>query len=206
MRIGGLIPAAGFSSRMGFYKPLADVNGKKMIVRTIESIRRGGAEEITVVTGHCHGQLEACIRQMGESNVKTVYNPAYTDGSILTSIKAGLSSLENCDAVYLLLADMPAVSPETFFHLKDVMVQTGKKIILPTVDGCRRHPPLISSGLFGRISAYEGEGGLRGFWQYAEDEIAEVPVRDAGCAMDADTPEDLRRLCRYLNTKEPGSR
>lgn len=127
MKTGGLILAAGLSSRMGFYKPLADINGKKMIAWTIDSMFLGGVSDIVVVTGHKHEELEGFLGEQYPSHVTTVYNPDYANGKMFSSVKSGLKDLKPADAFYLLLADMPAVSADTFQVLQNRMLQTGKK-------------------------------------------------------------------------------
>lgn len=50
-RIGGLILAAGLSSRMGDFKPLMPLRGKTLIENTIDSLLLCGVAPIVVVLG-----------------------------------------------------------------------------------------------------------------------------------------------------------
>lgn len=50
-RLGGVILAAGLSSRMKQFKPLMMIDGKSMIRHVIDLMRGAGAETIVVVTG-----------------------------------------------------------------------------------------------------------------------------------------------------------
>ena len=47
----GLIVAAGQSRRMGAFKPLLTLNGFPMIQMTVQSLKNGGIQDITVVIG-----------------------------------------------------------------------------------------------------------------------------------------------------------
>lgn len=203
IKIGALVPAAGLSTRMGRFKPLVLLNGRPMIAWTLDSLFRAGVEKVVVVTGHEWEKLERYLTEDYPSEqVYTVYNPDYTNGSILTSIQKGIMYLSDCDAFFLLLADLPAVSGETFAGLLRTMKETKKQVILPTVSGKRRHPPLICTQMTEKIMAHCGKGGLREFWEKVEDQIAEYAAEDPGCEMDADTPEALKSVAYYLTRQE----
>ena len=58
MDIQALILAAGFSRRMGRFKPLLVLNGKTVLARCVESFRQAGIADMTVVTGHRHREVE----------------------------------------------------------------------------------------------------------------------------------------------------
>lgn len=63
-RLGGMILAAGLSSRMKQFKPLMEIDGKSMIRHVIDLMHGAGAETIVVVTGHNHVLIEAaCAAQ-----------------------------------------------------------------------------------------------------------------------------------------------
>ena len=44
MKCGGIITAAGLSSRMGAFKPLLELNGYPMIVHTVLSMKNAGVD------------------------------------------------------------------------------------------------------------------------------------------------------------------
>ena len=97
---------------------------------------------------------------------------------------------------------MPAVDSKTFCALSAVMLQTNALVVFPTIDGHRKHPPLISSKFIESILAFEGEGGLQAIWRQYDKEMASVPVEDTGCQIDADTMEDYSRLVQYMQNKK----
>lgn len=201
MKTGGIILAAGLSSRMGFYKPLANLNGKPMICRTIDSMLNGGVEQVIVVTGFNREILCQTLSQYYGNKIKIAYNENYSNGKMFDSVLAGIKEVKDVDAFYILLADMPAVDPETFRQLRQAMIRTKKMLIHPVVDGCKRHPPLISSKMISKILRYSGEGGMRGFWKQESAQQYMVTVDDPGCTMDTDTPEDLEKMRAYLKGK-----
>ena len=173
--VGGLILAAGLSTRMGQSKPLTKFLDKKLIEQTIKT--------------------------MQEAGIDTIWNPNYGNGSILTSIKTGLAELTDYELVFIQLVDLPCIMSETYQKLLEAMLVNGKKAVLPTVNGRRGHPALIRMDLLADILAYEesaGGGGLRGFWKQLGDAMMELPVDDRGCIMDTDTKEQLQEAENYM--------
>ena len=127
-----------------------------------------------------------------------IHNTEYAQTDMLTSVKIGISALQPCDAFYLLPGDMPAIQPSTFFTIKIAMEKTNALVAFPTLDGYRKHPPLISWQCIPKILAFEGDGGLRQVWKELANEIVTVPVEDGGCLLDADTPLDYQQLVNYM--------
>ena len=200
--VGGLILAAGLSTRMGQSKPLTKFLNKKLIDQTIKTMQEAGIDNIQIVTGFEHEQVEAYLQDNYSSDhIHTIWNPNYGNGSILTSIKTGLPELAACESVFIQLTDLPCIMPETYRKLLETMFVYRKKAVLPTVNGRRGHPVLIRMDLLTDILAYEGSvcgGGLRGFWKQLGDDMMELPVDDRGCIMDTDTKEQLQEAENYM--------
>ena len=203
MRTAGLILAAGLSRRMGGFKPLMRFEGKTLLECSIDSMLEGGAERVVVVLGYRAGEVGAMLRgAYSPEKLRLAYNPAYEITDMLASIKIGIRALPASDAFLLLPGDMPAVGRETFLKLNETMRETGAKVVFPTVDAHRKHPPLIGSACARDILSYAGSGGLRGMWKTYAGEVAEVAVEDQGCLMDADTMDDFHRLTDYLQKRK----
>lgn len=203
--VGGLILAAGLSTRMGQSKPLTKFLNKNLIDQTVKTMYDAGIGNIQVVTGFEHERVEAYLQTHDLSEcIHTTWNPNYENGSILTSIKTGLPELADCEFVFIQLVDLPCIMPETYRKLLEAMLRSGKKAVIPTVDGRRGHPALISMELLSDILSYEGAaagGGLRGFWKQLGDEMMELPVEDRGCVMDTDTKEQLKEAEDYMHRR-----
>ena len=202
LHVGGLILAAGLSTRMGQSKPLTKFLNKNLIDQTIKTMYDAGIGNIKVVTGYEQERVESYLQTNYSADcIYTIWNPNYENGSILTSIKTGLPKLKDFDYVFIQLVDLPCILPETYLKLWETMLASGKKAVIPTVDERRGHPVLIDMSLLPEILSYEnsaGGGGLRGFWKQLGDEFLEVPVTDRGCIMDTDTKDQLREAERYL--------
>ncbi|MBP5160120.1 MAG: nucleotidyltransferase family protein [Lachnospiraceae bacterium] len=196
--IRALILAAGLSSRMEDFKPLMPLKGKTVIENTADSVLDGGAASLTVVVGYRAEDIERLLAKRYGDRVICARNEAYATSDMLCSVKTGLKAMPSCDAFFLLPGDMPVIRKQTFEALRER--RDGRKsIIFPTLEGRRKHPPLIDSRFIPEILGFDGEGGLRSLWKLHEEEILEVPVTDRGTGLDLDTQQDYREC---LNTYE----
>ena len=190
--ICGLVLAAGLSRRMGDFKPLLPFRGKTLIENTIDSILSSGAHQVVVVTGHRADELEAVLSEKYEGRVILTRNHEFATSDMLRSIQIGCQAMPECDAFFLLPGDMPVVEAVTF--QKVLARRDGTLgVIFPTLDGFRKHPPLVDYRLIPQILSFHGEGGLRRFWQEQEALITTVPVDDGGVWVDLDTQEDYKK-------------
>ena len=199
MNVQGLVLAAGLSRRMGEFKPLMRIGKASLLSLSVGSLLSGGAECVTVVLGYRAEEAQAELEEtFAPAQVRFAFNPAFAESDMLASVKIGVSALPACDAFFLLPGDMPAVSEQTFHALRERMESGSPAVVFPSIEGYRKHPPLIGDSCREQILAYAGEGGLRGVWSSLEGAIAQVPVLDTGCLLDADTPQDFEQLTRYL--------
>ena len=202
MQIHGLILAAGFSRRMGAFKPLLRIGEQTLLETSVQSMLAGGAMQVTVVLGHRSDECAALLRStFPPEQVRVIINPDYATTDMLASFHTGLAGLPACDAFYLLPGDMPAIAPETYRRLALAMAQSGAMVVFPTVEDRRKHPPLIATEAIPALLAYQGETGLRGAWDGFAGNTAEVAVTDEGCTLDADTEADFERLKAYLASR-----
>ncbi|MBP2650901.1 MAG: hypothetical protein H6Q74_1726 [Firmicutes bacterium] len=193
---GGIIVAAGLSSRMGKFKPLLPYADSTIIERSVENLQQQtGVQQIIVVVGYRGAEIEAILAD--KENTKVVYNPNYRNGDMLESFQVGLGQIQQCDAAYFLPGDMPAISPETFQTVRETLEKTGAKVVFPTFNGEKKHPPLIRCNCFSAICNFRGKGGLRLVLQQFDEYTVYAPVNDLGCTVDADTPEEYNILLRY---------
>ncbi|ADL04882.1 nucleotidyltransferase family protein [Lacrimispora saccharolytica] len=186
----GLILAAGLSSRMGDFKPLMPFRGKTLIESTIDSMLAAGVKQIVIVLGYRGNDIESILRLHYGREIIYARNPHYETTDMLTSIKYGLCSMPQCKAFFLLPGDMPVVRKGTFLKLLKAWPADRPSVLFPTLEGYRKHPPLIDYRFRNLILEFKGEGGLRQIWKLQEDSIIHVPVDDDGVWMDVDTMED----------------
>ena len=191
MEIAAVILAAGYSSRMGFFKPLASLNGVSALERILRSMRSAGVRDVLVVTGFCEEAVASAAKCSG---ARTVYNPRFDEG-MFTSVQAGVAALpHSVGAFFLLPVDIPTVRVSTLTAMKERATPDG--VFHPVFRGVRGHPPLIGAALASHILHFSGEGGLRAFFDTWKAWSQEIAVADEGVLMDMDTPKDFEKLCR----------
>jgi len=196
-RIGALILAAGLSSRMDGYKPLLEINKKKLIEHALELFKNTGVEEIVTVVGF---RAEKLIPIIKAASSRYVVNENYQDG-MFSSIQKGVAELRNiCEAFFLLPVDIPCVRKTTIQQLLKVFeLDSSILVFYPEFQSKRGHPPLVSSNLIDHIIAYTGDEGMRGFLRGYENRAASIPVADPFVLRDIDTVEDFSRLKEELS-------
>ncbi len=199
--INGLILAAGCSTRMGDFKPLLPLGDKTVIESTVDSMLSVGVNQVVVVLGRRGDEIECLLKERYKERVICAWNHRYESTDMLESVKCGLRSMPECQAFFLLPGDMPTVAKDTFYRLLDARPANGTYVLFPTLDGCRNHPPLISSEFISEILGYQEEGGLRQLWKYHEDLLLHIPVEDPGVRIDLDTREDYESCIRRLGGK-----
>ena len=197
--INGLILAAGLSKRMGDFKPLMPLGGKTLIENAIDSVFAGGAHCVVVVTGYRSEEVCALLRRRYGSELILAKNTAYAQTDMLESIRIGCRVLPKCDAFFLLPGDMPVVKQSTFQKLLAARPAEKMSIVFPTLEGYRKHPPLIDAKLIPEILSFHEDGGLRQLWKKHEELIRTVPVDDEGVWVDLDTQTDYQNCKQKLN-------
>lgn len=185
--VRALILAAGLSKRMGEFKPLLPLRGRTVIENSVGSVLSGGAETAVVVTGCRADEVESVLRDAFGDRVSFVRNEEYASTEMMRSVQIGAAALPECDAFFLLPGDMPVVAPDTFDRLLAAREREKAPVVFPTLDGYRKHPPLIDARLIPAITAFDGDGGLRELWKRYESAIRTVAVEDAGVWIDLDT-------------------
>jgi molybdenum cofactor cytidylyltransferase len=181
-----IIPAAGRSQRMGSLKPLLPFGHATMIVRVVRVAREAGINGIVVVLGY---GAERIIPLLEDHGIAWLLNPDFDDG-MYTSVQIGVRSLDAEAHGFLVLpGDMPMVSSTTLRLLRDGFPPGQGRIVHPTYQGRRGHPPLIDSVYRRAILGDRPPGGLRELLARYPDATLEVDCDDPGVLIDVDTPE-----------------
>jgi choline kinase len=82
-----IILAAGVGRRLGgsvtdHPKSLLQLEGRTVLARMLDALEAVGVRDVVVVVGHLREQIEAAVSD--RPNVRTVYNPDYRKGAILS--------------------------------------------------------------------------------------------------------------------------
>jgi L-glutamine-phosphate cytidylyltransferase len=192
--VNAVVLAAGIARRLApltdrTQKCLLPVGGHPLLVRMLRALEAVGVEETILVVGHCADQVRAVAgRRWGRMAVRTILNPAYARGSILSLHAArehlgGPTLIMDADVLFpreLLrrLVDSPAPSAvlsdrgfeDTGEEVKvytagDRVIALGKKVVPPTWErigegvGFFKCSPATAPELRDRLERALHEGG-----------------------------------------------
>lgn len=195
--ISGLVLAAGASRRMGELKQTMKVAGKPMLQHVIDAFKRSGLGEVVVVT-----RLGLQWKPSATGRVRVVVNPHPEEG-LSSSLRLGLASLDsNSEAVVIGLGDKPLLLTSTIRATVSAYRKSGPRIIIPTYEGTRGNPILLPKAFYSEILRLKGDVGAKRVIEHHPEYVLEVPVRDAGVLVDANTPEDVGAVERLFAARK----
>ena len=190
-RLAALVLAAGYSSRMGEFKPLLPLGNATAFERSIGLFRAAGVEEVIAVLGHRAEELRPLAERCG---ARCVVNLRF-DRGMFSSIVAGIRALPHCvDAAFILPADIPLVRVATVRQLARTWAASDAGILYPVFSGRRGHPPLIRRQILNDALAAGFESPLSTLLAGRESDALEVRVADRAIHMDMDTQADYHAL------------
>jgi molybdenum cofactor cytidylyltransferase len=202
-RVAGIILAAGKASRMGKAKQLLAFQGKPLLQTVINHVHQSVLAPIIVVLGH---GAEEILRRVDFQTARIIISEKYILGQS-ESLKSGVSEVPSfCDGALFILGDQPLITYSILDRIVNAFYDLGKDIVIPTYDGKRSNPVLISKKYFCELLKQTGDVGGRKLLQMHQNSITEVEVGSAGLCMDIDTPEDYLALCQLYghNSDGPG--
>ena len=189
--------AAGESRRMGRLKPLLRFGDKTALAVIVEALNAAGVFSIHVVVGH---KADKVIANAGV-DVDFVINKNYKDGQF-SSLQCGIGSLSReCRAVIVCLVDQPHVHPTWIRHLIETKSKKKAGIVRLRFGGKSGHPILFSSALFAEIVDMPSTATAKQLVKKHAHQTLFVEVESDGILYDADTPDDLNFIQRYMTNR-----
>lgn len=196
--VAAIILAAGTSSRhRGTNKLLLPFRDGTVIRSTVQAVRNAGIVHVVVVTGHERERIEAALTTLP---VMFVYNPRYREGEMLSSIKAGLTHLEEMDveAAFITPGDQPLLPPWLFRRMQQAFVQGCGEIIAPKFGETRGHPVLVARRWWPAALALPDGAQMRTLLRANPQAVAHILVNTDAVLLDVDTPEAYQRVLERL--------
>lgn len=189
-RIGAVILAAGYSSRMGSFKPGLQIGGKTVIARLIASFYDAGIKDIVVVSGHNREVLKSLIKGF---DVTESYNENFPKG-MFTSIQAGVQKTDKAlRGFFLIPVDCPLLEAETIDLLVS-NIRDDSSFVVPCYRGKKGHPLYIPMKYRDEILNYDGNGGLKAITDKYDDQMIRIETGRESTVMDMDTPAAYEEL------------
>lgn len=185
--ISAIILAAGESKRMGQPKMLMPWGKSTVLQTVIAAFQRTGVDDILVVTGGAHRQIESLISK----SAQIVFNKEYAQGEMLSSLQVGLEAKKHeAQAALIGLGDQPQVQERTVQRILQEYQQTKASIIVPSYQMHRGHPWLVVHGLWDEILQMRPPESPREFLNHHEKDIHYVTIDSPSILQDLDTPDD----------------
>lgn len=197
-RVGGVLLAAGRSTRFGdANKLLETVEGEPIVRRAARTLLDADLSRVIVVVGHEADRVRTALDGLdGEGlPLEVRVNPDYEQGQS-TSVRFGVRGLEAgqaVDAAVFALGDMPRVRPGTVDLLVDAFRAGIGDALAAAYRGRRGNPVLFGARHFEALADTTGDTGGREILLDG-DEAALVETGDPGVVQDVDTPGDLERM------------
>ncbi len=199
-----ILLAAGESTRMGRPKPLLPWLGTTLVAYQVEQLVRAGAKPLIVVLGHEREFVAEALRDFPEAVL--VPNPRYSQGKT-SSIRIGAGALAGRTGAILLHAVDQPRRWQTLRLLIYAHCGGGYPITIPSHQGRRGHPPVLSPSLLPELESLSEETqGLRALMRRHALETQTVPMETPECLLNANTPEDYREALAYFEALASSTR
>ena len=195
-KISAIILSAGFSTRMGRFKPLLPLGDETVIERVIGLFRKAGVGDVRVVVGH---RMEELIPVIERTNTNVVINPNYSSG-MFSSVQAGVNSVQkDSEAFFIHPVDIPMVYPSTITKMIDQYDAHDGTIIYPCYRGVRGHPPLVPNRFSRAIVRANVSGKLSDVLADFSKDSMDLEVDDPNILVDMNQARDYEAMVSGLD-------
>lgn len=187
-RVVAAVLAAGSGSRMGTPKAELRIGGARLVDRAVEAARDAGCARIIAVVraGTAVPGAECVVNPAPERGLRSSLALALE----LAAAPDPLPHPHPCDAIVLLLVDMPGISGDAI-RAAAAAWRPGR-VAMGRYGDRRGHPIVMAPDLWHAAIALAGpDEGARRFLAAHADLVDAVPV--PGDPADLDTPDDLAR-------------
>ena len=193
--VAAVVAVAGFSRRMGRFKPLLPWRKGTVIEAVAAALVAGGASPVQVVTGHRGAEIAQFLEG---GPTKVVFNPDYGRNEMLRSYQIGLGALrEAClpiQGALLALGDQPHIPAAVIRQIVERARAEPDAVVIPSHNRRRGHPVYLPEWSFFELLKLEPGQTLRDMLSDYSDEIVYVEV-DSDCVRkDMDVPAQYESL------------
>jgi broad specificity phosphatase PhoE/CTP:molybdopterin cytidylyltransferase MocA len=205
-KIVGLILTAGYSSRMGSFKPLLPIGDMNAIERVSDSMKKAGIETVIGVTGFQRERLSSIFAEKG---IREAYNQDFEQGmfsSIRTGVAAAMAAGAGAPEGFLLFpVDCPLVPPQVLSQILNKHWEEPDAFIVPCYRGKKGHPLFIPAQYGPEILEHGGEGGLKAVMSRHEGRLIRLETGTEAVVLDMDTPEGYQEILEHHRNQTAGT-
>ncbi len=185
--IWAVVLAAGESRRMGTQKLLLPFGETTVVGAVVGTALASRVDRILAVLGADRDAIGQKLEPLG---IDLAVNEEFAKG-MLSSVQAGLRALPaGAEAAIVMLGDQPFLPARVVDEVIEGFRRSGKGIVVPTFQGRRGHPVLISLKYRDEVLALDPADGLRRLLRAHPEDVFEAEVEDANILRDMDVPED----------------
>lgn len=187
MKIGLLIMAAGYGSRFGGHKLLADIEGIPLFKIVIDKFDDFDFYRSVIISNE-----EKIKEYVKNKNIKFIKNVRQDLGQAY-SIVLGIRELQDeCDAILIAVCDQPGLSKKTIEKLYMSCNDPCKIIALKTEKGLG-NPNIFGKKFFDDLLELKGDIGGKSIINSYIDDVIFIDVNYEEL-FDIDTKEDLAKI------------
>lgn len=194
----GIVLGAGSSRRLGRPKqtlPLGDTTLLGWVIRDVEA---SSLDRVVLVVG---GAADEALAGLRLRRAEVGYNGSYGTGCA-SSLLAGLDCAGDCEAVMLLLGDMPGVEPAVIDEVRRAWERRRPWAAVTSYEDGLGHPFVFSAAAFATLRGLHGDKAV---WKLVErypKRVQKLPI-PRSLPRDVDTWEDYREVAAVLGEPRP---
>lgn len=186
----GIVLGAGSSRRLGRPKQSLPLGDATLLGRTVREIEASSLDRVIVVVGGAEAEARAGVAQ---GRAELVSNAAYASGCA-SSLLAGLDAAGDCDAVMLLLGDMPGVDAAVIDLARADWDRERPWAAVTVYRGRPGHPFVFSADAFPTLRSLHGDKAVWKILDGHPERVRPVPI-DRLLPADVDTWDDYLAIC-----------
>jgi len=184
-----VVLAAGTSSRFGTTKQIAELDGVPLVRRAMRTATEVCGERVITVIGH---DAASVLHAMNADTGFVVVNEAYESGLGSSIAAAARACPPQTDALLVLLADAPQITPEHLQSLLQHWSGAHNEIVATAFADAQGPPVLLPRDTIDDLRDLTGDSGARALFRDSRFRLK--TVRCEAAAIDIDTPADLATL------------
>jgi CTP:molybdopterin cytidylyltransferase MocA len=198
--VAAVLLTGGQGSRLGgCAKSLVQVDGKPLVLRQLEALHAAGIQQIVVVTGFYHAEVETLLKTSAASaawtqSVRIVRNPKPENGQ-QSSVLHGLTALAApYNLTLVVLVDQPLMTAQDYQECIEAFNgrPLGTSIAYPSVDGKRGNPVALGHEA---VQAVLASGDTcRAYIEDHRELVHQYPSQNGHFLADMDTLSDIENL------------
>ena len=182
----GIVLGAGASRRLGRPKQTLPFGDTTLLGHVMRDVEASGLERVVLVVG---GAADADLAGLDLRRAEVARNDAYGTGCA-SSLLAGLDAAGACEAVMLILGDMPGVDASALDAVSRAWHAEPAWAALTSWRGTLGHPFVFAAAAFGALRELHGDKAV---WKLVEQH----PERTRTIELDRPLPRDVDTWADY---------